>query len=76
MDKRQIEQRIEEDRERHKRLKESVWEVGGGDDERDEFDRMWSETSSLNSDDFAQMKEDSELRKEAMQAEEDERNEA
>jgi hypothetical protein len=33
LDKRQIEQRIEEDRERHKRLRESIWAVGADEDQ-------------------------------------------
>ena len=50
VDKRAIEQRIEEDRERNKRLRESMWAVAG-DDER-ELDKMWEEGSDLNSDDY------------------------
>lgn len=46
LDKRQIEQRIEEDRERNKRLRESMWTVLG-----DEWERTWDETSDFNSDD-------------------------
>ncbi|KAI9791124.1 MAG: hypothetical protein M1816_004355 [Peltula sp. TS41687] len=56
LDKRQIEQRIEEDRERHKRLRESIWAVNG--DDTDEFDRLWDETSELGEDDFILAEED------------------
>ena len=50
LDKKQIEQRIEEDRERHKRLRENIWAVGPTDDE--EFDRLWEETSEMGEDDY------------------------
>lgn len=49
-DKRQIEQRIEEDRERNKRLRESMWTVNG--DDADEQARFWEETSDIGEDDF------------------------
>lgn len=48
MDKRAIEQRIEEDRERNKRLRESVWAVTGDDDQ--ELDKMWEEGSYVGED--------------------------
>lgn len=50
VDKRQIEQRIEEDRERNKRLRESMWAVTG--DDVDEHGRFWDETSDIGEDDF------------------------
>ncbi|KAL4801478.1 CTD kinase subunit gamma CTK3-domain-containing protein [Aspergillus unguis] len=50
VDKRQIEQRIEEDRERNKRLRESMWTVRGDDTE--EHMRFWDETSDIGEDDF------------------------
>lgn len=50
LDKRQIEQRIEEDRERHKRLRESIWAVDG-EDER-EMERLWDECSEIGEDDY------------------------
>ena len=56
LDKRQIEQRIEEDRERHKRLRESIWAVNGDDD--GEFDRLWEEASQLGEDDYLAAEED------------------
>lgn len=49
-DKRQIEQRIEEDRERHKRLRESIWAVEPEGDQ--EFLRMLDETSDVGDDDY------------------------
>lgn len=49
-DKRQIEQRIEEDRERHKRLRESIWAVEPEGDH--EFLRMLDDTSDVGDDDY------------------------
>jgi CTD kinase subunit gamma len=49
-DRKAIEQRIEEDRERHKRLREGVWAVSGDDDQ--ETDKMWEEGSDLGEDDY------------------------
>lgn len=49
LDKRQVEQRIEEDRERHKRERESIWAVPRGDDT--ELNRLWEETSDYGEDD-------------------------
>jgi len=49
VDKRVIEQRIEEDRERNKRLRESMWTVTG--DDGDELEKMWEEGSACGSDD-------------------------
>ena len=49
-DKKQIEQRIEEDRERHKRLKESIWQIGSGENE--ESDKMWEECSDIDEGDL------------------------
>ena len=66
LDKRQVEQRIEEDRERHKRLREDIWAVGGDDNLDEEFDKMWDEVSSLGSDDFLQAEEEAAERKLAL----------
>ncbi|PNS16131.1 hypothetical protein CAC42_4532 [Sphaceloma murrayae] len=63
LDKRQIEQRIEEDRERHKRLRESIWAVEAEGDK--EFDRLWEETSDVNEDDLVLIKEEAEERRRA-----------
>ena len=75
LDKRQIEQRIEEDRERHKRLRESIWAVGGdsgggggkGDD--DEFKRLWDEASEIGDDDYLAAEEDAVERRVAVEVE-------
>ncbi|KAL5363511.1 CTD kinase subunit gamma CTK3-domain-containing protein [Aspergillus floccosus] len=56
VDKRQIEQRIEEDRERNKRLRESMWTVRG--DDGDEHGRFWDEASDIGEDDFLAAKEE------------------
>lgn len=49
LDRKQVEQRIEEDRERHKRLRESIWAVPAGPNA--ERDKLWEETSDLGEDD-------------------------
>ena len=67
LDKRQIEQRIEEDRERHKRLREDIWAVGGEENPDDEFDKLWDEISSLGSDDYLQAEEEAEERRLALE---------
>ncbi|KAI5209180.1 hypothetical protein E4T38_02573 [Aureobasidium subglaciale] len=46
VEKRQVEQRIEEDRERHKRLREGIWAVN-----EDEFEKMRVESADVNQDD-------------------------
>ncbi|KIW73435.1 hypothetical protein PV04_01556 [Phialophora macrospora] len=60
MDKRAIEQRIEEDRERNKRLRESVWTVPGDDDQ--ELDMMWEEGATLGEDEHDIADEEAEER--------------
>ncbi|PLN84856.1 CTD kinase subunit gamma CTK3-domain-containing protein [Aspergillus taichungensis] len=57
VDKRQIEQRIEEDRERNKRLRESMWTVSG--DDGDEHGKFWDEASDIGEDDFINASEES-----------------
>jgi CTD kinase subunit gamma len=57
LDKKQIEQRIEEDRERHKRLREHQWAVPV-DDEDVEFEQLYEETSSVGSDDYRVFEEE------------------
>jgi CTD kinase subunit gamma len=64
MDKRQIEQRIEEDRERHKRLRESIWAVPG--EEEEEMERLWEEASEIAEDDYVVGREDREERGQAI----------
>ncbi|KAI9731586.1 MAG: hypothetical protein M1834_004707 [Cirrosporium novae-zelandiae] len=63
VDKRQIEQRIEEDRERHKRLKEEMWKVSNDTDK--EFDEMWDNLSDIGEDDYLNAKEEAEERQQA-----------
>lgn len=64
-DKRQIEQRIEEDRERHKRLRESIWAVSGEDDV--EFEKLWEEGSDIGDDDFFAAEEETAERRMAIE---------
>ncbi|ERS96388.1 hypothetical protein HMPREF1624_07298 [Sporothrix schenckii ATCC 58251] len=66
LDKRQIEERIEEDRERHKRLRESIWAVPKGRDA--EMWRLWEETSDLGEDDHLMGEEEEAERERAVQA--------
>jgi CTD kinase subunit gamma len=66
LDKKQIEQRIEEDRERHKRLREHIWAVPTEKNGIDaEFDKMWEETSDLGEDDYLLYEEEAAERKNA-----------
>jgi CTD kinase subunit gamma len=64
LDRKQIEQRIEEDRERHKRLREGIWAVPAGD--KSELDRLWEETSDLGEDDHRLGEEEWQEWKQAM----------
>ncbi|KAJ5150152.1 sporulation protein [Penicillium atrosanguineum] len=66
VDKRQIEQRIEEDRERNKRLRESMWAVSGDDTE--EFSKMWDDMSDIGEDDFINAKEEAAERRRMLKA--------
>lgn len=55
LDKKQIEQRIEEDRERHKRSREEIWavpDIPGVSLDDGEFGKLWEETSDLGEDDY------------------------
>ncbi|KAL8960065.1 MAG: hypothetical protein Q9193_003173 [Seirophora villosa] len=63
-DKRQIEQRIEEDRERHKRLRESIWAIGDEGDQ--EFERLWEDVSDIGEDDYIAAEEDAVERRQAL----------
>lgn len=56
LDKKQIEQRIEEDRERNKRLREIMWAVAG--DDLEEMNQLWDETSDIGEDDFLAAEEE------------------
>lgn len=62
LDRKQIEQRIEEDRERHKRLRESIWAVPT-EPEDAEMWKLWEETSDLGDDDYLLAKEEEEERR-------------
>lgn len=66
LDKRQIEERIEEDRERHKRLRESIWATPKGQDA--EMWRLWDETSDLGEDDHLMGEEEQAERERMVQA--------
>lgn len=69
LDKKQIEQRIEEDRERHKRAREGLWTIKqtsnhlGDDVERG---KLWDETSDMEDDDYEMVKEEADQRKECL----------
>ncbi|TVY85852.1 CTD kinase subunit gamma [Lachnellula willkommii] len=65
LDKKQVEQRIEEDRERHKRLRENIWAVPRNEDLEVEFGKLWDETSDLGEDDFILYEEEAAERREA-----------
>jgi len=65
LDKKQIEQRIEEDRERHKRLREHQWAIPNNKEDA-EFEDMWENTSSINSDDYRLFEEEAEQRKQCV----------
>lgn len=61
LDKKQVEQRIEEDRERHKRLREGIWAVPTEPDGAEMW-KMWEETSDLGDDDLIMAREEEEER--------------
>lgn len=58
-----VQARMEEDRERHKRLRENIWQipVTTNEDEDPEFEKAWEETSDLNEDDYEIMREENEI---------------
>lgn len=66
LDKKEIAQRIEEDRERHKRLRESIWAVPTEPPDAEMW-KMWEETSDLGDDDFLLAKEEEEERQRCVQ---------
>lgn len=69
LDKRQIEQRIEEDRERHKRAREGLWTVKQTSNnlaEDVERNKLWDETSDMEDDDYEMIKEEADQRKECL----------
>lgn len=66
VDKRQIEQRIEEDRERNKRLREAIWAVPSTD--MGELDMAWDDVSDIGEDDHIQAAEEAQERRAAAEA--------
>lgn len=58
VEKRQIEQRVEEDRERHKRLRENIWAVT----EPEEVAKLWEDGGDFDEDDYRLMREEAEER--------------
>ncbi|TPX21823.1 hypothetical protein DIZ76_015787 [Coccidioides immitis] len=63
VDRKQIEQRVEEDRERNKRLRENMWAVPPNDIK--EFEMMWEDVSDIGEDDYLQAAEEAEERRRA-----------
>ena len=53
-----IEQRIEEDRERHKKQREDIWAV----DQEKEFDKLLGEVGDVGEDEWVAAEEDAEER--------------
>jgi len=73
LDKRQIEQRIEEDRERHKRAREGIWAIAQEESslaQDAEFEKMWDEVSDVGDDDFTIAREEAEDRRKCLEFEE------
>ncbi|RKF71780.1 CTD kinase subunit gamma [Golovinomyces cichoracearum] len=62
VDRKVAEQRIEEDRERHKRLRENIWAISTSADKAKEADILWENTSSLGDDDYVLYNEEAEER--------------
>lgn len=65
LDKRQIEQRIEEDRERHKRLRENIWAISqeGNSAVDAEIGKVWDDDEEVNEDDYVEAREEAEERR-------------
>ncbi|KAK9380707.1 CTD kinase subunit gamma CTK3-domain-containing protein [Kockiozyma suomiensis] len=55
--------RMDEDRERHKRMRENIWVIPQGDAIQVEFENAWETTSDLGEDDYDSMKEENNLLK-------------
>ncbi|KAI6820628.1 hypothetical protein KC340_g13159 [Hortaea werneckii] len=73
LDKRQIEQRIEEDRERHKRAREGIWAIPQESSslrEDAEFEKMWAEISEGDEDDLLLAREEADERSRGLEYEE------
>ncbi|KAK9454712.1 CTD kinase subunit gamma CTK3-domain-containing protein [Dipodascopsis uninucleata] len=56
--KEEILRRMEEDRERHKRMRENIWVIPPGDALQLEFASAWETTSDLDDDDFDLIREE------------------
>jgi len=58
-----IQQRMEEDRERHKRLRENIWAIPPPSDglPNPEFEKAWDQVSDLNEDDYEIMREENQI---------------
>lgn len=54
--RRAVETRIEEDRERHKRMREGLWAVNSEND--GEFEKLWDDASDIDEDDTIDAQED------------------
>ncbi|KAK9474969.1 CTD kinase subunit gamma CTK3-domain-containing protein [Dipodascopsis tothii] len=59
--KEEILRRMEEDRERHKRMRENIWVIPPGDTYEQEFSNAWETCSSLGEDDYEVMREEQAL---------------
>lgn len=73
LDKRQVEQRIEEDRERHKRAREGIWAIPQESSslrEDAEYERMCNEVSDVDEDDYQLSQEETEERRFGLEYEE------
>lgn len=74
LDKRQVEQRIEEDRERHKRAREGIWaipqKVNGKATEDAEFEKLWETGEELTEDDLQLAREEMLERRKCLEFEE------
>ncbi|KHJ31573.1 putative ctd kinase subunit gamma protein [Erysiphe necator] len=62
IDRKVVEQRIEEDRERHKRLRESIWAIPTSLDQENEAEILWENTSDIGEDDYVLYSEEAEER--------------
>ncbi|KAK9377371.1 CTD kinase subunit gamma CTK3-domain-containing protein [Lipomyces chichibuensis] len=63
--KEEILRRMEEDRERHKRMRENIWVIPPGDAMQIEFENAWETTSSLDDDDYELMREETAILEQA-----------
>ncbi|KAK7206167.1 CTD kinase subunit gamma CTK3-domain-containing protein [Myxozyma melibiosi] len=59
--KEDILKRMDEDRERHKRMRENIWVIPAGELIQTEFDNAWETISDLGEDDFDSMTEENNI---------------